>query len=213
MFCTFFFVFLLTINSFHCLRPVWKKGGMSSSTGSREVFETSRARARRVAGSTILRSRPSSVEGTSTDQSPSLYHASTVRRPHSEPSKQQQQQRSLTQTDSARNKSGGGGAVKEGAPPRPRRKKKPILYQPRKSVRPSLSEQLAAIGSSAETINKSICSKFGLAAPAAPLLRTPAKTFVVGKLTAKIPGPVAFFKDRCTFVVALALVHRLVLSF
>ncbi len=43
-----------------------------------------------------------------------------------------------------------------------------------------------------------ICSTFGLE-NATALLRAPAKTFVVGKLTAKHASPVSFFQDRCTY--------------
>ena len=165
----------------------------------RDVYVTARGsvpRPRRIAaaGSSILKSRPSSV-----DSAPAKTIGGTpaaragTRRPRSEPSRQDllraQPTQSAVPTSSAEPK------------PKPKPKvrfPKPKLYQPRKSKRPSLSEQLALIGNSAESINSKLCSKFGLEQSSA-LLRTPAKSFIVGKLTAKHPSPVAFFRDRCTY--------------
>ncbi len=167
-------------------------GGVVPSAA--EVYDTSRAavgRPRRnigAAGSSILQTRPSSVDGF-TDSHGSA--ASDLERPRSEPSAKEH-----------RTRGGGGGgsaaATEANKPLVP--KKKPIVYQPWKSQRPSLSEQLATIGSGAAKIGAGISSRFGLEQPSQqPLLRTPAQTFVVGKLTAKHPSPVAFFRDRCTY--------------
>jgi len=74
--------------------------------------------------------------------------------------------------------------------------------QPRAGVRrrPTLSDQLSAIGATAGNITKEIRTKHGLAQPAEPELRVPALKFEVGTLTCKFPAPVEFFPGHCSYV-------------
>jgi len=75
--------------------------------------------------------------------------------------------------------------------------------------RPSLSEQLAAIGNSASDLTSQIKKTHNLDGDnhknnnkplQKALLAAGAQNFTVGKLTCKFPSPVNFFNDRCTYV-------------
>lgn len=85
-------------------------------------------------------------------------------------------------------------------------------------VRPSLTEQLASIGSKADALTADIRSKAALysGAPAidarsaasiadgpsetsALLFTIPSKSFFVGNLTCRYPSPCAFYTDRCEY--------------
>lgn len=75
--------------------------------------------------------------------------------------------------------------------------------------RPSLSEQLARIGSDASSITTQLTASFGggsgnnAAAGDAhsdvPLFQSPSKRFVVGKLEGKLPAVVRFLANRCEY--------------
>ena len=82
-------------------------------------------------------------------------------------------------------------------------------------VRPSLSDQLAAIGAQAATLTQQIRTTHGLdttatatatgrtttpmASMASPLCTYPATSFAVGRLECRFPSPVQFFADRCEY--------------
>lgn len=82
--------------------------------------------------------------------------------------------------------------------------------QPKKifPTRPSLSEQLAAIGLAAEALTVDIRAKAGLDEPSgggvgqdsSPIFSMPTKSFSVGNLNCRYPSPVRFFKDRCEYI-------------
>jgi|LauGreSBDMM110SN_4_FD.fasta_scaffold56559_1 hypothetical protein len=78
----------------------------------------------------------------------------------------------------------------------------------KKSLRPSLSDQLAAIGSKAEAITADIRAKNGLDSENIPahtgvdpslLFTLPARQFNVGTLQCRYPSPVRFYNDRCEY--------------
>ncbi|CAM9490884.1 unnamed protein product, partial [Ectocarpus fasciculatus] len=83
----------------------------------------------------------------------------------------------------------------------------PTKSKPRKQlIRPSLSEQLAAIGHGAEEITKSIHSRLGGGAPARPgvgrgsvICTVPVKGFYVGNLSCRYPSPIHFYDSYCEF--------------
>ncbi|CAM9927537.1 unnamed protein product, partial [Scytosiphon promiscuus] len=66
-------------------------------------------------------------------------------------------------------------------------------------VRPSLSDQLAAIGRAAEEITDGIRQSHGLKPLEGAILTTPSETFLVGKLRCKYPSPVMFFNHKCVY--------------
>lgn len=75
-----------------------------------------------------------------------------------------------------------------------------------KRARPSLTEQLAAIGHGAEQITKDIHRTLGgdgpppLPSSQGLLLCTfPVTSFCVGNLTCRYPSPIHFYEDRCEF--------------
>ena len=65
--------------------------------------------------------------------------------------------------------------------------------------RPSLRQQLAAIGAKAQSITRSIRKAHGLQDCSTVLFRTPAVGFVVGRLESKLPSPVEFHHNRCVY--------------
>lgn len=79
----------------------------------------------------------------------------------------------------------------------------------KKSLRPSLSDQLAAIGSKAEAITADIRAKNGLdnndgsyahtGVDPSLLFTLPARQFNVGTLQCRYPSPVRFYSDRCEY--------------
>ena len=75
---------------------------------------------------------------------------------------------------------------------------------PQRPVRPSLSDQLAAIGAQADTLTHHIRKTHGLDAPprssvGTPVRTFPAHSFAVGRLECRFPSPVQFFVDRCEY--------------
>jgi hypothetical protein len=77
----------------------------------------------------------------------------------------------------------------------------PVVAQ-KKLVRPSLSDQLAAIGANASALTQDIRAKAGLDKAGAgdpPLLTFPAKCFIVGTLSCRYPSPVSFYQDRMEY--------------
>ena len=83
----------------------------------------------------------------------------------------------------------------------------PKKSKPRKQpVRPSLSEQLAAIGHGAEEITKGIRSRLGGGPPArsgiggeSAICTIPVKGFCVGNLSCRYPAPISFYDSYCEF--------------
>jgi len=79
---------------------------------------------------------------------------------------------------------------------------KALVLRKRNSMqRPSLSEQLAAIGGEASKLTSDIRHTHGLGAQrsATPLLAVPSMALVVGKLQSKHPSPVQFMADCVTY--------------
>lgn len=82
---------------------------------------------------------------------------------------------------------------------------------PKKMVpaRPSLSDQLSAIGAAADALTQDIRLKGGLS-PASgilnvngdstPILTLPTKNVTIGNLNCRFPAPIQFFSDRCEYV-------------
>ena len=73
----------------------------------------------------------------------------------------------------------------------------------RNSLRPSLSDQLAAIGSEAASLTLNIRQKAGLATDSEsdpPLFVFPTKNLSIGTLNCRYPSPVRFFRDRIEYV-------------
>jgi hypothetical protein len=71
-----------------------------------------------------------------------------------------------------------------------------------RTIRPSLSEQLAAIGSEAETLTLNIKKKAGIAADSEtdqPLYVYPTKNLSIGTLSCRYPSPARFYRDRIEY--------------
>lgn len=71
-----------------------------------------------------------------------------------------------------------------------------------KSLRPSLSEQLAAIGCKAEALTQEIRQKAGLSTDSnfdLPLFVVPAKSLSIGTLNCRYPAPARFYSDRIEY--------------
>jgi len=69
-------------------------------------------------------------------------------------------------------------------------------------TRPSLSEQLAAIGSKAEALTQDIRQKAGLPTDVdgdQPLFVVPTRALVVGTLSCRFPSPARFYRDRIEY--------------
>ena len=80
------------------------------------------------------------------------------------------------------------------------RKPKPLKRAPRKT-RPSLSEQLANIGSGAASVTADLRKKHNLhPGEGEPLFTSPSLKFIVGRLESKLPSPVNFFHDHCGYI-------------
>ena len=75
------------------------------------------------------------------------------------------------------------------------------LIKKKRSVRPSLSEQLANIGAKASEVTKNLRQKHNLDSDSSgkPLYTAPSLKFVVGRLESKIPSPVEFFHDHVAY--------------
>lgn len=76
-------------------------------------------------------------------------------------------------------------------------------YGHRSSLRPSLSDQLAAIGSEAASLTLNIRQKAGLTADSEsdpPLFVFPTKNLSIGTLNCRYPSPARFFRDRIEYV-------------
>lgn len=73
----------------------------------------------------------------------------------------------------------------------------------RPAVRPSLSEQLAAISASAGELTASIRAKAGMESPSdamdPPIVVLPAKAFSVGTLNCRYPSPARFYRNRIEY--------------
>eukprot|EP00638_Chattonella_subsalsa_P005436 CAMPEP_0117747780 /NCGR_PEP_ID=MMETSP0947-20121206/8699_1 /TAXON_ID=44440 /ORGANISM="Chattonella subsalsa, Strain CCMP2191" /LENGTH=226 /DNA_ID=CAMNT_0005565267 /DNA_START=280 /DNA_END=960 /DNA_ORIENTATION=- len=70
----------------------------------------------------------------------------------------------------------------------------------KKPQRPTLSEQLAAIGDKASEITADIQKTHGIEPTTGALATFPAGQFSVGRLNSKLCSPISFFKDKCTYV-------------
>lgn len=69
-----------------------------------------------------------------------------------------------------------------------------------RSTRPSLSEQLASIGSKADAISRDIAGKYGIETGGKSVsFSTPSLKFTVGRLECKYPSPVAFDSEKCMY--------------
>ena len=71
--------------------------------------------------------------------------------------------------------------------------------QQKRKQRPSLSEQLASIGSNADKITNGLRERHGLKLAASILFTTPAQLFVVGRLESRAPSPVEFHQNHCAY--------------
>lgn len=74
--------------------------------------------------------------------------------------------------------------------------------KPIKNVRPSLSEQLAAIGDKADALTKTIRENAGMKPVSdvdRPLFTTPSTNFNVGRLACRFPSPVHFYTSRVEY--------------
>ena len=69
----------------------------------------------------------------------------------------------------------------------------------KRQQRPSLSEQLASIGSNAEAITNGLRERHGMERATTILFTTPALLFVVGRLESKAPSPVEFHQHHCSY--------------
>ena len=67
------------------------------------------------------------------------------------------------------------------------------------ATRPSLSEQLAAIGAGASSLTEDLRNKHGLDNSQSILFSTPAISFVVGRLESKLPSPVVWYRHHCAY--------------
>ena len=88
-------------------------------------------------------------------------------------------------------------------------KHKPLLEMRRamkannSAQRPSLSEQLAAIGANAGALTASIRANAGMENDSTgdpPVVVLPAKSFTVGTLSCRYPSPARFYRDRIEYV-------------
>lgn len=78
-------------------------------------------------------------------------------------------------------------------------------------TRPSLSDQLASIGQSAQNLTSSLQQQHGLNGNGVTaLLSAPSRHFVVGRLQSKFPSPVKFFQDCVKFSFHHPYEHKVV---
>lgn len=70
---------------------------------------------------------------------------------------------------------------------------------PSRKTRPSLSEQLAAIGAQAQTITNSLTPVEKKHTHGRVLFSSPAHSFKVGRLECRYPSPIQFFNDKCVY--------------
>jgi hypothetical protein len=83
---------------------------------------------------------------------------------------------------------------------KPVKKSRPGLVTKRRPrQRPSLSEQLASIGSEAEKITNGLRERHGMKTCSTCLFTTPALLFVVGNLESKSPSPVEFHHTHVSY--------------
>lgn len=70
-----------------------------------------------------------------------------------------------------------------------------------KPARPTLSEQLASIGTGAADLTSSLRKQHGIQEPSIDALGTfPALEFSVGRLNCSLCSPITFYRDKCVYV-------------
>lgn len=69
----------------------------------------------------------------------------------------------------------------------------------KRSLRPSLSEQLLSIGQQANQITSSLQKSQDTPVRDSPLLSVPAHSFAVGRITSRYPTPILFFASHCEY--------------
>ena len=120
----------------------------------------------------------------------------------SPPQQQQQQQRPVpvpTKTDSAQPAQHRPTAAANPTTKTTSTQSKLKRRQQKRKQRPSLSEQLASIGSNADKITNGLRERHGLKLAASILFTTPAQLFVVGRLESRAPSPVEFHQNHCAY--------------
>ena len=98
---------------------------------------------------------------------------------------------------------GAGGSGTPGVKHKPLLEMRRAMKASNSAQRPSLSEQLAAIGANAGALTASIRANAGLGNDSAgdpPVVVLPAKSFTVGTLSCRYPSPARFYRDRLEYI-------------